>query len=63
MVKKGLAIMFGNEKSEFKATAAFDLLKAGKINMEQYIIVCNNAITMGKSHDEILCNMGLVNII
>lgn len=63
MVKKGLNIMFGNETSEFKATTAFDLLNVGKINMEQYIIVCNNAINMDKSHDEILCNMGLLNII
>ncbi|MBV5342994.1 hypothetical protein JZU68_05095, partial [bacterium] len=52
MVKQGLNIMFGNETSAFKATTAFDLLNAGKINTEQYIIVCNNAINMDESHDE-----------
>jgi adsorption protein B len=63
MVKQGLNIMFGNETSAFKATTAFDLLNAGKINTEQYIIVCNNAINMDESHDEILRKMGLLNIL
>jgi adsorption protein B len=62
MVKKGQNIMFGSETSGFKSTIAFDLLNAGKINAEQYIIVCNNVINKDKSHDEILRNMGLLNI-
>ncbi len=60
VVAKGLNIMFSTENSKFKNTTAFKLLNANKINAEQYILVCNNAINTDKSPDEILQIMGIL---
>lgn len=60
MVTEGLNIMFGSKTSNFKLTAAFELLNAKKINAEQYIIACNYAIKTDGSPDDILRIMGLL---
>lgn len=60
MVAEGLQRMFGAQTPLFQATVAFDLLEAGKINAEQYMIACNYAAGTDKSPDDVLRVMGLL---